>query len=78
MDIKAIEEFRILGNLRVSGSVVEGVWTTTWDDDCLISWEVLKELLRTKENYISQQKSLSHMQQMLNGGALTLSLSIKG
>lgn len=73
MDIMAggnTKEFRMLGNLRVDGNEVDGVWTTTWDDDCLISRDALMELLRTKEDYISLKKRFDHMQQMIAGGAL--------
>lgn len=70
MDEKAIEEFRISGNLYVSGSKVEGAWTTTCGTDCLVSRDVLKELLRTKEKCTSLQKSFDHMQQMIAKGTL--------
>lgn len=70
------KEFRILGSLRVDENVVEGVWTTTWDDDCLISWDALTELLSTKEEYIRLRKSFDHMQQMIAGGALRTGSSI--
>lgn len=73
MDImagKATKEFRILDNLRVGGNEIDGVWATTWDDDCLISRNALMEFLRTKENYISLQKRFDHMQQMIVNGAL--------
>ena len=77
MDIKAIEEYRISGNLYVGGSMVEGVWTTTDDTAYLIRKDVLKELLRTKEAHTSLQKSFSHMQKMIEDGALQKGVSAK-
>lgn len=72
MDIAATEEkeFRILGYLYAHGNQVEGAWTTTAGDACLVSRNVLLELLRTKDDYIRLQKSFSHMQQMIAGGAV--------
>lgn len=65
-----IKEFRISGYLYVSGSMVEGAWDTSSDAYCVVSKEFLKKLLKTQENYTSLQKSFSHMQQMIAGGAL--------
>lgn len=75
MDIKAIEEYRISGNLYVGGSMVEGVWTTTGGTACLISKDVLMGLLRTKEDHTRLQKSFSHMQKMIADSALQKGVS---
>lgn len=70
MDIKPVEEFRISGNLRVGGNMVEGAWTTTSGTDCLIRRDVLEALLSAKEECIRLQKFQSHWQkQMLEGVA---------
>lgn len=70
MDVEAIGEFRISGFLYVNGNKVEGAWTTKESTDCIVRRDVLEELLRTQKNYISLQKSFSHMRQMIAGGAL--------
>lgn len=70
MDIKAVEEFRISGNLYVGGSMVEGAWTTTSGTDCLVRMDVLKELLSSKEECIRLQKIQGHMQKMIVDSAL--------
>lgn len=75
MDIKAIEEYRISGNLYVDGSMVEGVWTTTGGTACLISKDVLMGLLRTKEDHTRLQKSFSHMQKMIVDSTLQKGVS---
>ena len=73
MDIMAgngPKEFRISGNLYIGGRMVEGTWTTTRGTDCLISRDVLMELLNAKEECIRLQKIQSHMQKMIVDGAL--------
>ncbi len=70
MEIEAKEEFRISGNLYVSGNRVDGAWTTTSGTDCLVRRNVLEELLRTKEEYIRLDKMLSYMQKRIAEGTL--------
>ncbi|MCM1217811.1 MAG: hypothetical protein NC548_25245 [Lachnospiraceae bacterium] len=70
MEIKVVDEFKVTGSLRMGGEQIDGVWTTTSGTACLISREVLEELLRTRKNYISLQKSFSNLQKMIAEGRL--------
>lgn len=70
MDIEAIEDLSKSNFLYMNGKKVKGAWDTPSDDYCIVSKEVLKELLRTEEDYVGLKKRFSHMQQMIAGGAV--------
>lgn len=74
-ELKALEpkavELKVTGDYCYEGKRVTGVQTTTWGRECLITKDVLAELLRKSNHCDALEKSTGYLMKCIKEGALS-------